>query len=79
MEKELMVIIGKKWQDLNGNTYHTSEVMSKDVNFKTKIKYGYGNSFIWTAKEELLKTYNIDINDYMVIDRAIQVTRKKDL
>ena len=56
MNKELMVIIGRKWQDLNGNTYHTSEIISKDINFKTKITYGYGNSFIWTAKEELSET-----------------------
>ena len=77
--KEIMVIIGKKWQDLNGNTYHTSEVISKNINFKTEITYGYGNQFIWTAEEELLKNYNIDINDYIVIDRVVQVQRKKDL
>ena len=74
-----MVILGKKWQDVNGNTYHTSEVISKEVNFKSDITYGYGNQFVWTAREILESEYNINIDDFMVIDKPIYVDRKRDL
>ena len=77
--KKLMVILGKKWQDVNGNTYHTSEVISKEVNFKSDITYGYGNQFVWTAREILESEYNINIDDFMVIDKPIYVDRKRDL
>lgn len=77
--KQLMVILGRKWQDTNGNTYHTAEVISRGINFKTEKTYGYGNQFIWTAREILEKDYNVNMDNYIVIDRVIQVERRRDL
>ena len=50
-----IVIIGRKWFDkVNGNTYHTAEIIINGVPVhKTLFAYGYGDSYIQSARKWL--------------------------
>ena len=45
-----IVVVGRRWRDMYGNTYHTSEIAC-DGEFvgKTDREYGYGSQYVWTA------------------------------
>ena len=49
-----IVVIGRKWRDMvNGNTYHSAEVIlftSKEVHtYRSCLTYGYGSQYQETA------------------------------
>lgn len=47
-------IFGKRWfQKSYGNTYHTTTVIVNGEEFKSSIKYGYGNAYLQTAADLL--------------------------
>lgn len=50
-----ITILGKRWFDkVNGNTYHTSQIMIDGVTIHTTpYAYGYGSQYVQTAKEWL--------------------------
>lgn len=49
-------IIGKRWNDSYGNTYHTSEVyVDGSLVEKSDVVYGYGDQFEETAKDILVE------------------------
>lgn len=52
-----LVIIGRRWFDrVNGNTYHTSEVIVDGACVhKTDRHYGYGEQYLQTALDWLEK------------------------
>ena len=54
-----LVIIGRKWRDkINGNTYHSAEVIiftSDDIrSYKSGLTYGYGEQYLETAHQLLV-------------------------
>lgn len=52
------VIHAKKWRDkVNGNTYHSVRVLNTQNNamIASPFKYGYGEQFMQSAKEEMKK------------------------
>ena len=52
------VIHAKKWRDkINGNTYHSVRVLNtqNNVMIASPFKYGYGEQFMQSAKEEMKK------------------------
>lgn len=51
-------LIGRLWRDkVNGNTYHTTEIIVDGVSVhKTPFDYGYGDSYIQSAVVWLNKT-----------------------
>lgn len=56
-----LVIIGKRYQDKNGNTYHSVIALvdgEKVINIP--YRYGYENQYLETARIELIKVGYID-------------------
>jgi len=52
------VIHAKKWRDkINGNTYHAARVLDtqKQLQLTVPFRYGYGDHFITTAQDEMIK------------------------
>lgn len=63
-----LVIIGRKWFDkVNGNTYHTSEIIiDGEAVHKTGMQYGYGEQYVQTASQWLKdNNYIISDKDYI--------------
>lgn len=57
------VIHSKKWHDkINGNTYHSVNVLNTQNNLmiSSPFSYGYGTQFIQSANEIMLKNKWID-------------------
>ena len=56
-----VLIIGRRWFDrVNGNTYHTAEVVVNDkVIGKSRMSYGYEEQYIQTGKEILLDHFEL--------------------
>ena len=52
-----LIIIGKEYFDkVNGNSYHTATVFVNGLFFaKSNIEYGYGDQYIGTATDMLIK------------------------
>ena len=52
-----ITVIGRRWRDVRGNTYHTAEALLDVVAFfppaKTEVTYGYGNQYEATAVDML--------------------------
>jgi len=73
-------MIGRRWRDSKGNTYHTVTVLTADGRYigDSPITYGYGRQFIQTGKE-LLKRRGFKGKNYNITDVAIDVKHKKDL
>ena len=64
---ESIIIIGKEYFDaINGNSYHTSEVIVDGVVIgKSLVSYGYGDHYLQTAIEVLKsKDYLKDLVKY---------------
>jgi len=52
------VIHAKKWRDkLNGNTYHSVRILNtqNNVMIAAPFQYGYGDEFMQSAKEVMIK------------------------
>tara|TARA_R100000655_G_scaffold24026_2_gene48311 strand:+ start:562 stop:840 length:279 start_codon:yes stop_codon:yes gene_type:complete len=52
------VIHAKKWFDkVNGNTYHSVRVLDtvRQLQLKVPFQYGYGNHYITTSQDEMIK------------------------
>ncbi len=75
-------ILGLKWRDTYGNTYHTVQIIDNSLGrrFKSKITYGYENQYIQTA-QSLLKSkgYRVKISSLNSNFESYYVKRKKDL
>jgi len=51
-----IVVIGRRWFDSNGNTYHTSTIIiNGEIAHKTPREYGYGDQYAYTACEWMLE------------------------
>jgi hypothetical protein len=86
-------IVGKRWTDSYGNTYHNARVYVNDQDsFTTPTQYGYGDQYVQSAFAALKKkgyfkrTPETDLNSYTMRKRKIKfsakardVKRKKDL
>ena len=72
-------MIGRRWRDSYGNTYHTVTVYKggKYVG-DSPVTYGYGNQFIQTGKE-ILKKNGFRGKSYNISETVTDVKRKKDL
>ncbi len=47
-------IIGRRWRDSNGNTYHTATTTIDGAEWPTTpVTYGYGEHYMETALEQL--------------------------
>ena len=63
------VVIGGKWFDrVNGNTYHRSKIIDVKKNkiYYSSFQYGYGSQYLSTAREyitDVLKLKSFDIVD----------------
>lgn len=86
-------IVGKRWRDVYGNTYHNARVYVNDEDaFITPTQYGYGDQYVQSAFAELKKkgyfkrTPETDLNSWTMrkkkikfSTRAHDVKKKKDL
>jgi hypothetical protein len=72
-------MIGRRWRDSYGNTYHTVTVYKggKYVG-DSPVKYGYERQFVQTGKD-LLKSKGFRGKNYNIIETVTDVKRKKDL
>lgn len=61
-KKHNFVVIGAKFRDINGNTYHRAKILDPEINdvFYTNYTYGYGYAYLDTARDEILKQYRAD-------------------
>ena len=61
-----MRIEGRKWFDkVNGNTYHSARVYVDGVLVATcPFQYGYGDQYVWSGWEAVIKTLNLDVKQY---------------
>lgn len=51
---ESITVVGRRWRDSYGNTYHTSTVYLNGKEWKTSpITYGYGDHYLETAAKML--------------------------
>ena len=94
-EIKSIAINARRWfQKSYGNTYHTSKVyINGEYVLTVKETYGYGDHFITTAFEALIKAGVIEgietgydcgwswcrDNNIRFVDNAVDVNRKKDL
>ncbi len=61
-----ITILGRRWFDkVNGNTYHTSQIMVDGVTVHTTpFSYGYGDQYIQSASEWLNSNGHIKLEQY---------------
>ena len=75
-------IIGRRWRDTFGNTYHTVEVewfaLAGRVYFKTEPEYGYGSQWEYTALRELVDRGHIEGPTDYVLRRELDEKRGID-
>lgn len=60
------VVLGGKWFDkVNGNTYHNAKIVDTETGhiFYSGLRYGYGNAYLDSAAEAI-KDYEMDIYLY---------------
>ena len=88
-----ITVIGKRWLDNNGNTYHSVKVYTdNELLDSIDCKYGYGDHYIQSATELLVKHDIISVNknytplwkfcnenDIKLLTDVTDVNRKKDL
>lgn len=75
-----IVLKGKRWNDTNGNTYHTVDIyINGDYAQTSPITYGYDFQYEVTAKNILKEQYDIIMDNCKVISICCDVKRKKDL
>ena len=81
------VIHAKTWRDkINGNTYHSATILNTKNNLmiSSPFSYGYGNQFIQSASDVMLKYKWIDkplksldyLNIHMIVENDC---KKKDV
>ena len=78
------VIHAKKWRDKpNGNTYHATTILNTQNNLmiSSPMKYGYGDQFIQSASDVMVKEKWIDKPlkslDYLNIHMIVEDNCKK--
>ena len=61
-----ITVLGRKWWDkINGNTYHTAQIMIDGHTVgKTEFSYGYGDHYLQSAAEWLEKNGHIERERY---------------
>ena len=76
-----ITVIGRRWRDVRGNTYHTAEALLDVVAFfppaKTEVTYGYGNQYEATAADMLaecgyIKVFNRPLSGRDTLRGAVQ-------
>ena len=76
-----ITVIGKQWLDrVNGNTYHSSDVIVDGKVYKTAYTYGYGDCYMQSADEILKRHGVIDSTEYTPLwqycsDNGIRLNR----
>jgi len=86
------ILLGYRWFDkLNGNTYHTVNIINVDTNktiYKSEtVMYGYGDHWKHTVYNQMIKLnlvsekdrFNHKLNGERFIYICHDVTRKKEL
>ena len=74
-------VIGRRWRDGYGNTYHTVQVHAvrsesgETVSFKTEPEYGYGSQWEYTAIRELLERGLIEGSADYALRRELEESR----
>lgn len=77
--KEYITVIAREWNDKNGNTYHTVEILGGNVVLRsTRIEQGYGLQFLTTANE-LLEKYGDSLDNYNCRYTTVQVKDERSL
>lgn len=82
MTKQVMktyVVVGGKWFDkVNGNTYHSAKVIDTETgNIEyTRFCYGYGQQYIHSAEEHIRATYK---GQYKLIDGGSFYLNKREV
>ena len=73
------VVIGGKWFDkINGNTYHSAKIIDQNGNkYYTRFCYGYGSQYITSAKEYIETT--LGLSAYKIIDGGSFYMNKKEV
>jgi len=69
MEEKKFIIIGGKWFDkVNGNTYHNAKIIDADTGatYYAGYAYGYGSAYL-SSGENFIKA-NLKINNFKIID-----------
>lgn len=77
-KKRIFVVIGGKWFDsINGNTYHNSKIIDIETGktFYCGYQYGYGSQYITSAKEYITDILMID--NFTIIDGGSFVMKKQ--
>jgi len=73
------VVVGGKWFDkVNGNTYHSAKVLDVETKeiFYTRFCYGYGNAYITSARECIEAWYK---GEYNLIDMGSFYLNKREV
>ena len=73
------VVIGGKWFDkVNGNTYHTAKIIDGQTGetYFSRFQYGYGSQYLQSAREYIKDTLNI--LDCNIIDGGSFYIKKAD-
>lgn len=65
-EVKAITILGRRWFDkVNGNTYHTSQIMVDGVTVHTTpFSYGYGDHYVQSASEWLNANGYVKLGQY---------------
>ena len=70
-------IIGRRWRDVNGNTYHTASVYVNGLFYKSSpITYGYDRQYFETGKKLAVEEGQ---NGPVIDGGYTDVKRKRDL
>ena len=71
MDNQLIVIVKKYLDKVNGNTYHSVQFEIDNNIFHSGKTYGYGTQYKQTVKQMLTRGLNVgyDIN-YIVVDNC---------
>ena len=78
MNKELICVFCTKFQDKNGNTYHSGIIHTPTETIKINYTYGYGNQYQATANEILLKKGYV-LQNYRIKYTDIITNLKKNM
>lgn len=74
------VVIGGKWFDkVNGNTYHTAKIIDTETGtiYYNRFQYGYGTHYLTTAREYI--EGDLGVKDFEIINGGELYGRKSDI
>ena len=79
MNNDLIVLVKKYFDKVNGNTYHNVITrLDNALRIESGLTYGYERQYEQTTND-LLKRINEDINSYRVFYEVINVNTKREL